>query len=67
MGTKGKDELDLNKRELQKIKHAQQYFNQARSQTQVIFKHQLKANTIADIIKAVLEENAARTLMPILR
>ncbi len=50
--TKDKDEVDLGKREDQKIKHAQEYFNKQDGETKVIFKRQLKNDKILDLIKA---------------
>ena len=49
--TKGKDEIDLGKREAQKIKHAESFYSLKNSKTTVVFKHQLKTDNIKDIIQ----------------
>lgn len=52
--TKGKDDIDLGEREAQKIKHAERYFNDNGTATKVVFKKQLKAHKMVDLIKGIL-------------
>lgn len=52
--TKGKDEIDLGKREEQKIKHAENFYNFKNSTTKVIFETQLKTDNIKDIIQKAM-------------
>lgn len=52
--TKGKDEIDLGEREAQKIKHAERYFNDNDADTKVVFRRQLKADKMLDLIKEAL-------------
>lgn len=52
--TKGKDEIDLGEREAQKIKHAERYFNDNEADTKVVFRRQLKADKMLDLIKEAL-------------
>lgn len=52
--TKGKDEIDLGAREAQKIKHAEEYFNNNGAKAQVVFKRQLNSDKMLDLIKEAL-------------
>ena len=52
--TKGKDEIDLGKREEQKIKHAENFYNSQDLSTKVVFKRQLHTDKITKILKEAI-------------